>query len=236
LKATFPVRVETQRLADGVYLLGGGSHNSVAVEFKDVIAVFEAPLDEQRSLAVIDAIVRLIPDKPIRWVINSHQHFDHAGGLRAYVHIGATIVTHWKNYEFYNRDVLNYAQRTLQPDMLSLWPPTELAEGYYYETIRENFIISDGARNLNVHYVNPLAHVEGMLIAYLPKEKLLFEADLFDTNVRPPKMTADHRSFYNAVTRLGLDVGRIVPVHGTPVAWTEFANAFKAGGVSATGK
>ena len=177
-KAAFPVRVETQKLADGVYLIGGGSHNSVAVEFKDVIAVFEAPLDEERSLAVIETIVKLIPDKPIRWVINSHQHFDHAGGLRTYVHVGATVITHWKNYDFYNRDVLNFAQRTLKPDMLSLWPPTELAEGYYYETIRENFIISDGTRNLNVHYVNPLAHVEGMLIAYLPKEKLLFEADL----------------------------------------------------------
>ena len=232
-KAAFPVRVETQKLADGVYLIGGGSHNSVAVEFKDVIAVFEAPLDEERSLAVIEAIVKLIPDKPIRWVINSHQHFDHAGGLRTYVHIGATVITHWKNYDFYNRDVLNYAQRTLKPDMLSLWPPTELAEGYYYETIRENFIISDGTRNLNVHYVNPLAHVEGMLIAYLPKEKLLFEADLFDTNQpRPAKPSADQRSFYNAVTRLGLDVARIVPVHGNPVPWADFASALKTGGNS----
>ena len=230
LKATFPVRVETQKLADGVYLLGGGSHNSVAVEFKDVIAVFEAPLDEERSLAVIEAIVKLIPGKPIRWVINSHQHFDHAGGLRAYVHIGATVITHWKNYDFYNRDVLNYGQRTIKPDMLSLWPPTELAEGYYYEAIRENFIISDGTRNLNVHYVNPLGHVEGMLIAYLPKEKLLFEADLFDTNrPRPQTISADHRSFYNAVTKLGLDVARIVPVHGNPVPWADFASALETG-------
>jgi glyoxylase-like metal-dependent hydrolase (beta-lactamase superfamily II) len=229
-KAAFPVRVDAQKLADGVYLLGGGSHNSVAVEFKDVIAVFEAPLDEERSLAVIEAIVRLIPDKPIRWVINSHQHFDHAGGLRTYAHIGATVITHWKNYDFYNRDVLNYAPRTLKPDMLSLWPPTELAEGYYYEAIRENFIISDGTRNLNVHYVNPLEHVEGMLIAYLPKEKLLFEADLFDTNrPRPATPTRDQTSFYKAVTKLGLDVAHIVPVHGSPAPWSDFASAFAAG-------
>jgi glyoxylase-like metal-dependent hydrolase (beta-lactamase superfamily II) len=230
VKATFPVQVETQKLADGVYLLGGASHNSMAVEFKDVVAVFEAPLDEQRSLAVIEEVVKLVPNKPIRWLINSHQHFDHAGGLRAYVHIGATVVTHWKNYDFYNRDVLNYSQRTIKPDMLSLWPPTELAEGYYYETIRENFIISDGMRNLNVHYVNPLAHVEGMLIAYLPKEKLLFEADLFDTNQpRPQTPTRDQQSFYDAVRKLGLDVAQIVPVHGRPVPWADFASAFKTG-------
>lgn len=223
-QAAFPVRVETTKLADGVYLLAGGSHNSVAVEFKDMIAVYEAPLDEDRSLAVIDAIVRLIPTKPIRWVINSHQHFDHAGGLRTYMHIGATIVTHWKNYDFYRRDVLNYAPRTIKPDMLSLWPPTELAEGYYYEAIRENYIISDGTRNLNVHYVNPLQHTEGMLIAYLPKEKLLFEADLVDTNQpRAATPTRDQAAFHAAVTKLGLDVAQIVPVHGAPMSWAEFA-------------
>jgi glyoxylase-like metal-dependent hydrolase (beta-lactamase superfamily II) len=226
--ATFALRVDTQKLAEGVYLLSGGSHNSVAVEFNDRIAVFEAPLDEERSLAVIETIVKLIPGKPIRWVINSHQHFDHAGGLRAYMHIGSTIITHWKNYDFYNRDVLNYAQRTVKPDMVSLWPPTELSEGYYFETVRENYVISDGTRNLNVHYVNPLTHVEGMLIAYLPQEKLLFEADLFDTDrPRPATPTRDQRSFFNAVRKIGLDVQTIVPVHGKPVPWSEFAALFR---------
>jgi glyoxylase-like metal-dependent hydrolase (beta-lactamase superfamily II) len=226
-QATFPVRVDVEKLANGVYLLGGGTHNSVAVEFRDVVAVFEAPLDEQRSLAVIDQVVRLVPNKPIRWLINSHQHFDHIGGLRAFMHIGATIVTHWKNFDFYNRDVLNYAQRTLKPDMVSLWPPTELAEGYYAEAIRENFIISDGARQLNIHYLNPLDHVEGMLFAYLPGERLLLEADVVGTNrPRASAPTRDQTTFYNLVARLGLAVERIVPVHGSPIAWSEFARAF----------
>lgn len=226
--ATFPVRVETQKLADGVYLLGGSTHNSIAVEFNDRIAVFEAPLDEERSLAVIETITKLMPDKPIRWVINSHQHFDHAGGLRGYMHIGATIITQWKNWDFYNRDFLTYEQRTVKPDMVSLWPPTELSEGYYFETVRENYVISDGTRNLNIHYVNPLTHVEGMLIAYLPKEKLLFEADLFDTDrPRPAKPTRDHTSFYNAVRKIGLEVDQIVPVHGKPVPWSDFAALFR---------
>jgi glyoxylase-like metal-dependent hydrolase (beta-lactamase superfamily II) len=221
-QAVFPVRVETTKLADGVYLLGGGTHNSMAVEFRDFIAMFEAPLNEDRSLAVIDEVVRLIPDKPIRWLINSHQHFDHAGGLRTYMHIGATIVTHVRNFEFYVRDVLNYTPRTLKPDMVSLWPPTELAEGYFYEAIRENFIISDGTRNLNVHYVNPLDHVDGMLIAWLPRERLLFEADLVDTTQpRSAAPTSDQRSFFNAVKKLGLEPVQIVPVHGRPVPWAD---------------
>jgi glyoxylase-like metal-dependent hydrolase (beta-lactamase superfamily II) len=221
-RAAFPVRVEATRLADGVYLLGGGTHNSMAVEFRDFIAVFEAPLNEERSLAVIEEVVRLMPNKPIRWLINSHQHFDHAGGLRTYMHIGATIVTHVKNFDFYVRDVLNYSPRTLKPDMVALWPPTEQSEGYFYEAIRENFIISDGTRNLNVHYVNPLEHVEGMLIAWLPRERLLFEADLVDTTQpRPAAPTSDQRSFVNAVRKLGLDPLQIVPVHGRPVPWAD---------------
>src|SRR5258706_7823446 len=206
-QATFPVRVETQKLAEGVYLLGGASHNSVAVEFNNFIAVVEAPLDEQRNLAVIEEVVKLIPNKPIRFLVNTHQHFDHIGGLRTYMHIGATIVTHWKNWTFYTRDVLNYTPRTLAPDMMSLWPPTEVAEGYQYETVRENYLISDGTRNMHLSYVQPLTHVEGMLIAYLPKEKLVIEADLYDAPVPgaalPVTPTPANRSFYNHVQRLG---------------------------------
>jgi len=231
-QAAFPVRVETQKLAEGVYLLGGTSHNSVAVEFNNFIAVVEAPLDEQRNLAVIEEVVKLIPNKPIRFLVNTHQHFDHIGGLRTYMHIGATIVTHWKNWNFYTRDVLNYAPRTLAPDMMSLWPPTEVAEGYQYETVRENYVISDGTRNLHLSYVQPLTHVEGMLIAYLPKEKLVIEADLYDAPVPgaalPVTPTPANRSFYNHVQRLGLEAATIVPIHGRPVPWAEFSRLFVA--------
>jgi glyoxylase-like metal-dependent hydrolase (beta-lactamase superfamily II) len=219
-QAAFPVRVETDKLADGVFLLGGASHNSVAVEFNNFIAVVEAPLDERRNLAVIEEIVKLIPNKPIRFLVNTHQHFDHIGGLRAYMHIGATIITHWKNWNFYMRDVLGYAPRTLEPDMLSLWPPTEMAEGYQYETVRENYVLSDGARNMHISYVQPLAHAEGMLMAYLPKEKIVIEADLFDSSAGKP--TAATKSLYDHVQRLGVDVATIAPIHGKAVAWSEF--------------
>ena len=83
-----PVRVATQQLAQGVWLVGGGSHNSVAVEFKDFVTVIEAPLDEERSLAVIQAVNKLVPNKPIRYIVNTHHHFDHSGGLRTYVCAG----------------------------------------------------------------------------------------------------------------------------------------------------
>jgi glyoxylase-like metal-dependent hydrolase (beta-lactamase superfamily II) len=217
-------RVDAQKLADGVYLLGGASHNSVAVEFRDFIAVVEAPLNEARSLAVIDQVTRLIPKKPIRFLVNTHQHFDHIGGLRTYLHIGATIVTHAKNYDFYNRDVLNYTPRTVQPDMVSLWPPTELTEGYNIETIRENFTIADDTRRLHVYYVQPLQHVEGMLMVYLPRERLIVEADLVDTHL-PLAPTAAGRALINQVRALRLDVAQVVPIHGQPMAWADVVKA-----------
>lgn len=213
-------RVETQKLADGVYWMGGTTHNSVAVEFRDFVAVVEAPLDEARNLAVIEEIVKLIPNKPIRFLVNTHQHFDHIGGLRTYMHIGATIVTHWKNWNFYNRDVLNYAPRMLEPDLMAQMPPTEVTEGYQYETVRENYVISDGTRNLNITYVQPLTHVEGMLVAYLPKEGILVEADLYD----PPRTipSEENRALLKHVQRTGYAVRTIAPIHGRPVPWAEF--------------
>jgi glyoxylase-like metal-dependent hydrolase (beta-lactamase superfamily II) len=227
--ANFSARVESQKIGDGIYLLGGASHNSVAVEFKDYVAVIEAPLDEKRSLAVIEEVVRLIPRKPIRYLVNTHQHHDHIGGLRTYMHIGATIITHWKNWSFYTRDVLNYAPRTLQPDLVSLAPPTELAEGYFYEQVTENYVLSDGTRNMRLYYVQPLRHADGMLMAYLPTERMLVEADLFDTHESPPAApTPANTSLSNVVRRLKLDIAHIVPIHGQPVPWSAFAKVIGA--------
>ncbi|MGH9334612.1 MAG: MBL fold metallo-hydrolase, partial [Vicinamibacteria bacterium] len=221
--AVFHVRIESEELADGVYLLGGASHNSVAVELRDYVAVIEAPIDEKRSLAVIEEVARLAPGKPIRFLLSTHQHFDHIGGLRTYLHIGATVITHWKNYDFYNRDVLDYTPRTIAPDMVSLWPPTELTEGYNIETVRENYVVTDGARILQIFYVHPLEHAEGMLMAFLPSERLLVEADLFDTHLPQPWLpTPASRSLLRVVEALKLDVDRIVPIHGKPVSWTDF--------------
>jgi glyoxylase-like metal-dependent hydrolase (beta-lactamase superfamily II) len=225
-KARVSQQVTTQRLADGVFLLGGGPANSIAVEFKEYVAVFEAPTSEARSLAVIDAITSLFPEKPIRYLINSHQHFDHIGGIRTYLHIGATIITQRKNVNFLNHDVLNYRARTVAPDMVSLWPPTELSEGYNYESFNENYVLTDGERILRIFFVQPLRHVDGLAMAYLPNEKILIQADLFDTHEPPPTQpTAAMTSLHRQIRALQLDVVTIAPVHGNAVPMSEFVKA-----------
>ncbi len=159
-QAQFPITVTVEKLGNGIYMLGGGPANSYMVEFDNFVAVFEAPGSEERSLMVIEQIAKLAPNKPIRWLISSHPHYDHIGGIRTYNHIGATIIMHMKNLEFMNRDVLSYTPRTMKPDIMSLWPPTEVAEGYNYEAIQENFVVTDNSRILRVYYVQPLQHVD----------------------------------------------------------------------------
>jgi glyoxylase-like metal-dependent hydrolase (beta-lactamase superfamily II) len=222
-----PPRVVSEKLADGVYLLGGGSHNSVAVEFRDYVAVVEAPLNEERSLAVIAEVRKLTANKPINYVINTHHHFDHSGGLRTYVHEdGSAIITYRGNREFFGQEVFSLsAQRTLQPDRLSLYPPEEAAEGYRFETVVERFTLGDDTRVLEVHRVQGQTHADGLLVAYLPKEKILIQADLFTP--RPPsapgtKPTALEQALADNIRRLKLDVARMVSIEGPVVTWNDF--------------
>jgi len=220
-----PARVETQKLADGVWLLGGGTHNSVAVEFKDFAAVIEAPLDEERSLAVIAEVNRLIPNKPIRYLVNTHHHWDHLGGIRTYVHEGATVVTFDGNVPYY-REVLTPARRwTLKPDRFYLNPPEEWSEGSIFEPVHDKYIIADETRTLEIHRVQGLAHAVGMLMAYFPKEKIVVEADLYTppaAGVAAAAPNASARTFYQNLRDLKLNADTIVPIHGTPGPMSQF--------------
>jgi len=222
-----PVRVESQKTADGVWYVGGGSHSSIAVEFRDFITVIEAPLNEDRSLAVIAEVKKLIPNKPIRYLVSTHHHWDHLGGVRAYVQQeGVTIVLQQSNHSYY-AEVLTVRPWTLKPDRLSLAPPEEVAEGYTFESVGQKYVLTDGTKVMEVYNVQGLAHAQGMLMAYLPKEKIVVEADLFTPPAPsaplPTTITPANRTFYNNVQRLKLDVTTIAPIHGGRVyPWADF--------------
>ena len=220
-----PVRVESQELADGVWHLTGSSHHSVAVEFRDFSVVVEAPQNEERSLAVIEEVQRLIPDKPIRFVVNTHHHWDHLGGIRAYVHEGATVITHEGNRAYFE-ELVTERQWVLGPDRLSLYPPEEVAEGYTFETLREKYVLSDGERTMDIYRMEGLRHTAGMLVAYLPKEKIVIEADMYSPRGQPAPATPNASSvtLYENIKRLGLDVATIAPIHGRVVPMSDFMN------------
>src|SRR6267142_5987639 len=229
-----PVRVESQRLAEGVFYLTGGTHHSLAVEFSNFVTVIEAPLDEARSLAVIAEVKKLIPNKRIKYVVNTHHHFDHAGGLRTYVHEGAIPIAHRDLVPYYYYAVMDLSRRTLEPDRLSLYPPDEFQETFVLEGVQnDKYTISDGTRIMDLHEVQGNPHAAGMLMIHLPKERILVEADLFN----PPAPNAAYPavppaaavSLYNNVQRLKLQVDQIAPIHGRLVPWTEFAKFASSG-------
>jgi glyoxylase-like metal-dependent hydrolase (beta-lactamase superfamily II) len=207
----------------------------VAVEFSDFVAVVEAPQTEQRSLAVIAEVKRLFPSKRIRYLINTHHHFDHSGGLRTYVHEGASLVMHHELRDYYYTEVMNLAPRTLEPDRLSLYPPDEFQETYFLEAMpADKYTITDGARIMDLHLVQGNPHAAGMVMVHLPRERILINADLYSPPAQgaqpPAQPSAAMVSLYQNIQRLKLDVGQHVPIHGRVGTHDEFVKLIGSAG------
>jgi len=202
--------VSSEKLSDGVYLILGG-YAALAVDFKDYIVIVEGGQNDNRSAAVIAEAKKLIPNKPIKYVVNTHQHFDHAGGLRAYVAEGAIVVTHQINKAYYEKIWAN--PHTIAPDRLSQNPKKPK-----FETVAEKKVMTDGNHVIELYHQQGLGHNDGMLLVYLPREKVLLEADGFNPPAQPLTRTPAAISPYTAnleanIERLNLDVERIIPVH-----------------------
>lgn len=242
-QATRPaVRVEAQKLAEGTWLLAGGSHNSVLVEFRDFVAVVEAPLNDERSLAVIAEVKKLVPNKPIRYVINTHYHWDHSGGLRTYVAEGAQIVTHQANVSYYQQ-VMFGGEWKLQPDTLArrdemLGVPIVPR---FVELTNAPYMISDHAwgssssgRIMELYCLGRAAgsppttnHAEDLTVVYLPAEKILINADLYTPPAPDAKLPATPPqgvvALGQVISQYKLDVALHVPIHGQPGSQEQFA-------------
>jgi glyoxylase-like metal-dependent hydrolase (beta-lactamase superfamily II) len=213
-----PVPVKSEKVADGVWYITGVSAYSVLIEMKDYLIVIEAPHGERRSVAVIAEVKRLVPRKPIKYVINTHHHFDHAAGLRTYAAEGVTIVTHEVNRPYFERAALN--SWTLDPDRLA-----KSKKKPVFQTMGDNMVLTDGTRSVELYQITGNSHHDGIIMAYLRKEKILIEADVFTplpAGAEPPKAPNPLASSLEAnVRRLNLDVERIVPIHGRIVPYSE---------------
>ena len=216
------VRVEGQKIAEGVWYLTGGSHHSAAVEFNNHVVVIEAPQSEERSLAVIAEVKKLVPNKPIKYLVNTHHHFDHSGGIRTYAAEGASIITHQINRPFYIE--ASRSPRMLGPDKLS-----KSKKPMPIVTMADKRVLTDGSRVLELHHIKRNAHNAGIIMAYLPKEKLLIEADVFTppaANAPPPATPNTFTlNLYENLQRLKLAVERIAPLHGRLVTMADLLKA-----------
>ena len=208
------VRVEVQKVGAGVYWLTGGTHHSVAIEMRDHVVLVEAPLNEERSTAVVAKVKETIPNKPIRFVVSTHHHFDHSGGLRTLVDEGATVVTHSMNRDFYVKAWA--APRTINPDRLARSKKMPV-----FQSFLERTVLTDGVRTIELHRIANSPHHDGFAMVYVPSEKILIEADAFTPADPLPPANPTLTNLYQNVMRLKLNVAQIVPLHGARIGTLE---------------
>jgi glyoxylase-like metal-dependent hydrolase (beta-lactamase superfamily II) len=207
-----PAAPTSEKLAEGVFRING-AYNALAVEMADHIVLFEpGPQNLARARAVIAETKRLFPSKPIRYGVISHHHLDHTQGLAEVVAEGITIVT-----PAVNRAYLMSAMstpRTLAPDNLSQSGRKPLVEGF----TGDKRVFQDATRTFEIHVIKGLPHADGLVIGWLPKEKLLVYADMFNLPTEasgpvPNPPVVGTQVFAANMERLNLDGERIMSVH-----------------------
>ena len=201
----------SEKLADGVYRING-AYNALAIEFADHILLFEpGPQNEARAQAVIAEAKKVIPNKPIRYGVISHHHFDHTSGLPAVVAEGITIVTPAANKAFLMKALS--APRTLDPDSMSKSGKKPVIEGF----TGDKRVFQDATRTFEVHVIKGLPHADGLVIGYLPKEKILVYADMFNLPTAaqpvPDPPVVGTMVFLDNIERLKLEPERIMSIH-----------------------
>lgn len=211
------VNVAVEEVAPGVWFLAGQSHHSTVVAFKDRLVLIEAPQSEARSLAVIARAKELRPGTPLTHLVMSHHHFDHSTGLRAAIAEGLTVVTQAGNEAFVTEMAARPFTRT--PDTLAKAPkpPVVVAVG-------DTHTITDGARELLLYHVAANPHSDTMLMAYLPRERLLIEVDAFSPGGTYHPYAAN---LLEHVQKRKLRVDRVIPLHGTIQPFSALVGAAK---------
>jgi len=220
---TPPATKET-KLADGVYLFESAS-NSLVVEFKDYVMVVEPYAGGRGAKPTITKVRELFPNKPLKYVVVTHHHDDHSGGLRSYVAAGATVVTTAANQRYFEK--MAAGTFTINPDDQSQQQKKPVFE--FLQNHKRVF--TDGTQVVEVIDIGPSPHANEMLIAYLPKEKLVFQGDLVNLpntgKYLPTTVNDSTLHFYNYLKRVGLDVDKVAAVHGPSTSMKDLGAAIE---------
>ena len=214
-----PTEVTSERLAAGVWYLRAG-YNSTLIEFPSYGVLVEAPRNDQHTIAVIRKAREVLGDKPLRYVINTHFHSDHSGGIRAAVAEGLTVITHELHRAYFEEVVAR--PHTLVRDHLAENPRPLSIETVSGDSPLE---LTEGDRTIFVHRLKDDIHADGMLLVYLPQERILIEGDPFTPGARVTPWAAN---LLEQVQALGLRIDRFAPVHGDVVPFAELPRTVRA--------
>jgi len=199
------INVTAEPVAQGIWwLAGSGNHRSIVFEFDDHLVLFEAPLNEARTKAVIDTAKSLRPEKPLTHVVISHHHFDHSGGLRMAVAEGLTVITYRGNVEFF-KDLVARKHSIVQ-DALSRNPkPLKI------EAVDDELTLKDKSMEVRLYHVKNNPREGTNLFAYVPRDRMLVQADLYDSGWQQHPW-GDNLPYNLSLHKLQVD--KDVPVHG----------------------
>jgi len=207
-----PAPVDSEDLGGGFWLVRGG-YGSIICDFKDYAMLIEGPSGDARIDQILAEAKRLVPNKPIKYVINTHAHFDHSTGLRALVGENVTIITHEANKGYYEKVIAN--PHTLVPDKMQKGNPKAKVKVDY---VGDKKVFTDGTHTVETYHLKGSTHSKNMLLVYLPKQKILIEADEFNVpnavaTVPPTPINSYQTNLLAEIERLKLDVDRIIPIH-----------------------
>ncbi|MGQ0538240.1 MAG: MBL fold metallo-hydrolase [Gemmatimonadaceae bacterium] len=213
------VTVTLVELGPGVWRAEGGSHHTLVVEQPRGLLLGEAPQNRVRMSAVLDTLRSRFPQKPVELVVNTHHHWDHAGGLREVLARGVSVVTHARNVDFVRG--IGRARKTVAPDALSRGAQVPNVRGV------SDSLALGSADGRVVVYSLPTAHAEGVLAVYVPSVGVLFTSDVLSPG--PPGPTPfpalGSRELDDFASRRGLSVRRFVGGHGRVAEWEEVTRA-----------
>jgi glyoxylase-like metal-dependent hydrolase (beta-lactamase superfamily II) len=197
--------VTAESIGKGVWLLAGQSHHSVLIEFADHLMLIEAPQSEARTLAVIRKARETVPKKPLTELVTTHHHFDHTAGMRAAIAEGLKVITHAGNREW----VESMARR----------PHTLLQDLLANNVSRLNVVAADAEMEFKdqmntvmLYHVAGNPHSDTMLMAYIPRDRVLIEVDAFSPGSQANPYAAN---LLENIQKRNLRVDKIVPLHGT---------------------